>query len=156
MRPIVADRVAWSVGLSVGLSVCLSILSVTLMSPAKTATPIEMPFGLRTRVGPRNHVLDGGPDPPWKEQFWGGKGCPIVKYGALCGYLCKNGWTDRDAVWVVGSDEPKKSCVKWCSRFPHWKGQLFWKIGAPIVKYRVREQATVCQMGTQLPPRKGA
>ena len=33
------------------------------MSPAKTAEPIEMPLGLRTRVGPGNHVLDGGPDP---------------------------------------------------------------------------------------------
>jgi len=40
MRPIVTDRVAWSVG-----------LSVTLVSAAKTATPIEMPFVLRTRVG---------------------------------------------------------------------------------------------------------
>jgi len=29
------------------------------MSPAKTAAPIEMPFGLRTLVGPRNHVLYG-------------------------------------------------------------------------------------------------
>ena len=28
---------------------------------AKTAKPIEMPFGLWARVGPRNHVLDGGP-----------------------------------------------------------------------------------------------
>ena len=27
------------------------------------AAPIEMPFGLRTRVGPGNHVLDGGPYP---------------------------------------------------------------------------------------------
>ena len=26
--------------------------------PCKTAELIEMPFGLRTRVGPRNHVLD--------------------------------------------------------------------------------------------------
>ena len=35
-----------------GLSVDLSVgLSVTLVSPAKTAEPIEMPFGLRTRVG---------------------------------------------------------------------------------------------------------
>jgi len=33
---------------------------------AKTAEPNEMPFGLRTRVGSRNHVLDGGPDPPWE------------------------------------------------------------------------------------------
>ena len=29
------------------------------MSPAKTAEPIEMPFGLWTRVGPRKHALDG-------------------------------------------------------------------------------------------------
>ena len=51
MRPIVTDRVA--------LSVCLSVcLSVTIMSPAKTAEPIETPFGLWTRVGARNHVLD--------------------------------------------------------------------------------------------------
>jgi len=34
-------------------------LSVTLVSPAKTAGPIEMPFGLWTLVGPRNHVSDG-------------------------------------------------------------------------------------------------
>ena len=48
MWPIVTDRVAWSVG----RSVCRS---VTLVSPAKTDKPTEMPFGLRTRVGPRNH-----------------------------------------------------------------------------------------------------
>ena len=29
----------------------------------KTADSIEMPFGVVCRVGPRNHVLDGGPDP---------------------------------------------------------------------------------------------
>ena len=41
-------------------SVCLSVgLSVTLVSPAKTAEPIEMPFGLWAWMGPRNHVLDG-------------------------------------------------------------------------------------------------
>jgi len=29
------------------------------------ASPIQMQFGLRTRVGPGNHILDhGGPDPP--------------------------------------------------------------------------------------------
>ena len=59
-RPIVTDRVAWSVGQSVGLS-------VTQVSPAKTAAPIEMPFGLRTRVGPRNHILDGAQIPHGKE-----------------------------------------------------------------------------------------
>jgi len=50
------------------------------VSPAKTAEPIEMPFGLRTLVGPGNHVLDGVQNPRGKGQFWGGQGRPIVKY----------------------------------------------------------------------------
>jgi len=29
------------------------------MQIAKTVEPIEMPFGLRTLVGPENHILDG-------------------------------------------------------------------------------------------------
>ena len=58
---------------AVGLSACL-------VSPAKTAEPIEMPFGLRTWVGPGNHVLDEGSDPPWELVFFfgGGDGRPIV------------------------------------------------------------------------------
>jgi len=35
------------------------LLTYLLVNPANTAEPIEMPFGLRTRVGPGNHVLDG-------------------------------------------------------------------------------------------------
>jgi len=35
---------------------------VTVVSPAKSAEPIEMPFGSWARVGSRNHVLDGAPD----------------------------------------------------------------------------------------------
>jgi len=61
MRSVVTDRVAWSVGLWVGLSV-----TVTLLSPAKTAKPIEMPFGLWPLMGQWNHVLDGVPDSPWE------------------------------------------------------------------------------------------
>jgi len=49
MRPIITDRVAWSV-----------CRSDTVVSPAKTAEPIEMPFGLRTYVDPGNHVLSRG------------------------------------------------------------------------------------------------
>jgi len=51
-------RVAWSVG-----------LSVTLVSSVKTAEAIKMPFGLRTRMGPTNHVLDGVHIPHGKGQF---------------------------------------------------------------------------------------
>jgi len=46
-----------------GLSVRPSVrLSVTTVSRTKTAEPIEMPFGTRSRVGPRNDVL--GDDRP--------------------------------------------------------------------------------------------
>ena len=31
-------------------------------------------------MGPRNHVLDGGPDPPWEGAIFRGKGRSIVKY----------------------------------------------------------------------------
>ena len=53
--------------------VCLSVCHSTTVSPAKTAELIEMPFGLRTRMGPGNHVLDGGPDLPWEGAIFRGK-----------------------------------------------------------------------------------
>jgi len=53
MWPIVTDQVEWSVG-----------LSVTVVSPAKTAGPIEMPFGMLSWVNPGIHVLDGSADAP--------------------------------------------------------------------------------------------
>ena len=51
------------------------------MSPAKTVAPIELLFGLRTWVGPGNHALGGGPDPPMgRGNFVGENGRPIVNY----------------------------------------------------------------------------
>ena len=42
------------------------------MSPEETAGSIEMAFGVWRAVGPSNHVLDGGPHPPYgKGEFWG-------------------------------------------------------------------------------------
>ena len=49
----------------------LVCLSVTTVSPAKTAKPMEMSFGMWTGVGLRNHVLDGSPDP--HTRLWGRK-----------------------------------------------------------------------------------
>ena len=48
--------------------------SVTIVSPAKTAEPIERPFEFRTRVGPGNHVLDWRLDPPWEGAVLRGEG----------------------------------------------------------------------------------
>jgi len=52
------------------ISLCLSVyvslyvyLLVTTVSCAKTAEPIEMPFGLWTRVGTGNRILGGGGSP---------------------------------------------------------------------------------------------
>jgi len=52
--------------------------SVTLVNPAKMAEPIEMPFGLWTQMGLRNHILDEAPDPPWEWAILKGKrGVPL-------------------------------------------------------------------------------
>jgi len=49
------------------------------VSCAKTAEPLEMPFGMWTVVGPSNHVLDGGSRlPHTKGQFLGERKYPVV------------------------------------------------------------------------------
>ena len=58
MGPIVTDVSV------VCRSVCLSVWNETFRYPAKTAGPIELPFGVWGGVGDSHHVLDGGPDPP--------------------------------------------------------------------------------------------
>jgi len=49
------------------------------VSPAKTAEPVEMPFGLWTLVSPRNHLLDGGAGTPWKGVILKGRGAAHCK-----------------------------------------------------------------------------
>jgi len=55
----VRDGVVWSVG----RSVCHD------REPHKTAEPMEILFGMWTRMGARSHVLDGCPDLHAKGQF---------------------------------------------------------------------------------------
>jgi len=68
-RPTVTD-VAWSVCVRacVRVCVCVSIMLDTNVSPAKTAEPTEMPFGLWTRVRLSHHLWAGMPQR--KGQFW--------------------------------------------------------------------------------------
>ena len=61
---------------AVGLSVSLS---VTVVSPAKTAEPIEMPFGLRTWISQRNRLLDGVQIHPWEVAILRGEGTTHCK-----------------------------------------------------------------------------
>jgi len=117
MRPIVYDRVAWSVG-----------LSVTLVNPAKTVEPIEMPFELRTRVGPGNRVLDGDPDPPWEGAILRGKGRPTVNHMDTLRLSVQKRLNLSRCRLVVGSDGPRESCVRWGSRGVDGRcfGNQFW------------------------------
>jgi len=38
---------------------------------------------------------------------------------------CKTGCTDRAAFWVEDLGGPGEPCIRWGSRFPHGKGQIF-------------------------------
>jgi len=81
MRPIVTDR-GWSID-----SVCRS------SDTCKKHEPTEMPFGLRTRLGSGNHVLDGVQIPHVKGHLLGeghARACPMT----LCRELCKK-WLNR-------------------------------------------------------------
>ena len=50
-----------------------------VVSHAKTDEPIEMPFGLWTRVGSWNHVLDVGLDPLMGRAILVGEGAAHCK-----------------------------------------------------------------------------
>ena len=60
-----------------------------------------------------------------------GEGRAIVKSRTFYGHLRENGCADQDAVWVVGSDGPKESCVRWGSRSPIESGN-FGEKGHPL------------------------
>ena len=49
---------------------------------------------------------------------------------------CKNGCTNRVAVWVEDLGGPGEPRIRWGSRSPHGKGQILGENGRPIVKYR--------------------
>jgi len=71
MRPVATHGAVWSVG-----------LLVTFLSSVKMAESIQMPFGAR-RVGSRNHVLDGGPDPKSTGKFGVNLSGPFKSIGSL-------------------------------------------------------------------------
>jgi len=58
------------------MSTMMMMIGTFCRKLCKTAEPIEMPFELCTRVGPRKHVLDGAQIPPHlKGQLLGERTC---------------------------------------------------------------------------------
>ena len=99
-------------------------LSLTVVSPAKMAEPIEVLFGMRTWVGPRNHVLDGGSDLPMGKGNFGWRRL-IVKYRDRLPWAVHKRLTDRDAVWDAELGGPKEPLVRSGLRSLHGKEQLW-------------------------------
>jgi len=89
-------------------------------------------------VGTANYILHGVHIPVGMGNFYG-EGRPIVNYrDMLCDYLCKNGRTYRDAVWVVGLDGP--------SHRHRWSIGISMSDGDPDVP---RDVAMITNFGTQ-------
>jgi len=87
---------------------------------------------------------------PWETAILKGEG---VAHCKVKGHLCKSGWTDRDAIWVLGSDGPKQSCIGWGYR-SHGKGNFKGRKGRPLMLSRVDPRNHVLD-GVQIPHGKG-
>ena len=90
------------------------------VSCAKTATSIEMPFWMKTWVGPRNHVVDGGAHPRGKvmclvtlRQFWGGLSGPFKSIRNLRCSGCCSVAAEFAATGII------QSPIMSCSRMDH-------------------------------------
>jgi len=59
------------------------VICAKTAEPSDSVQPTEIPYGLWTRMGPRNHVLDGGPDTHVKGQLLGERTCPGMPINSL-------------------------------------------------------------------------
>jgi len=84
----------------------------SVVTCAKTAEPIVMPFGLWAGTGPRSHELHRGSRPPIRRGNFGRKGRRLQSTETFCRELRKNGWNDRFAIWVVDSGGRKETQVQ--------------------------------------------
>jgi len=58
-------------------------------------------------------------------------GRSVCRFVCYTSELCKNGWTDQDAVSVEDSGGPRKPCIRW-GPDPHGKGQFWGERGVPF------------------------
>ena len=92
---------------------CYRPSNVVCLSVCHTSEPCKNGWTNRDAVlvedsgGPREPCIRWGARSPMERQFWRGKGRPIVKYRTLCGHLCKNSWTNPDAVWLRARMVPR-------------------------------------------------
>jgi len=78
-----------------------------------------------------------GSDPPWERAILGKRSSPLQSIETLCRKPYKNGWTDRDAVWVVDSVDTRKN-MSHGGPDPPWE----WK---NLTKGPLQSIVTVCR-----------
>jgi len=106
----------------------------------------------------------------------GGRGGLLKRIVTLCRDLCKNGWTNRDAVWVMDSDGPRKHVLdgdqihdtkgqlweRTCPGMPDDTAVSYTKVAEPIdllfrlwtqVGWRKHKLNHIFQMAPMCPPR---
>ena len=120
--------VCLSVGLSVGLF-------VTLVSPAKTAAPIELPFGLRT-CGTEESCIRWGSRSPREGAIFGGEWASHCKVQGHSTVVCGKTAEPIEMPLTLWVRAVLKNHKFDGVPIPHGKGQFLGENGRPIVKYR--------------------
>jgi len=147
MWPIVSDQVACSVG----RSVCHLVTE-----PCKNGSTNQDVIWVEDLGGPKEPNIRWGPDAPMgRGNFEGRWGGPMQTVGTLYGEMCKNGWTNRDAVWVEDVGGPKEPCIRWISQLSHAKAQYLGEKTCPgmpndTLLWAVQKWLNRCRLGCGL------
>ena len=96
---------------------CVCVLG-TQVRCAKTAGPIETPFGELIHVGSRDHCITRSPDPPWKWHILG-RTCP----GPLWSTYARTRWMHSLPRGACG--KTRWRCGLLPNYFGHWFGLIF-------------------------------
>jgi len=113
--------------------VCLCVGWSVTSEPCKDACTNWDAVWVENFGGPREPRIRWGSRSPGERAILRGKGVSHCKVlGTLCDCLCKNSWTNRDAVWVEDWGWPREPCIRWGSRCPMGRGN-FWKKEEPSV-----------------------
>jgi len=117
-----------------------------------------MPLGMEVGLSPGDFVLDGDPDSLPKN----GRSPQI--FGPRL--LWPNGYMDQDATWYGGRPRLRRHCVRWgpssssprgAHPAPHFSANVRCGQTAKMtlgIEVGLGLQATLCSIGTQLPPEK--
>ena len=100
-----------------------ALYSLAFGTHKKTTEPIEMPFGMMTRVSPRYHMLDRGPEPPREGAiFWGKVAAHCKVMGHSTVRCAKTAEPNDMSFWVKTRVGPLNHALDGCANPPRGRG----------------------------------